>query len=315
MILYLLQLIGGFALLTYGAARLVDGSSALALKAGLTPLVVGITVVAFGTSAPELVVSIRATLAGNSEIAIGNVIGSNIANIALILGVTAVIKPMLIHASLLRVDIPLMMAITLLASIFIVDDLIGRLEGVVLVAGLLTYIVYNIRRTRSLPKDLVEQLVEEPDAGVVSMSLIKIWGLILLGLLLLIAGGELLVSAAVSIARELGISEAVIGITIVSVGTSLPELATSAVAAIKKEADIAVGNIIGSNVFNLLSILGITALIHPLDSSSFSLVDLTVMLGLTILIWPLMRRGFEINRLEGGLLLAVYTGYITWLLW
>lgn len=315
MILYLLQLIGGFALLTYGAARLVDGSSALALKAGLTPLVVGITVVAFGTSAPELVVSIRATLAGNSEIAIGNVIGSNIANIALILGVTAVIKPMLIHASLLRVDIPLMMAITLLASIFIVDDLIGRLEGVVLVAGLLTYIVYNIRRTRSLPKDLVEQLVEEPDAGAVSMSLIKIWGLILLGLLLLIAGGELLVSAAVSIARELGISEAVIGITIVSVGTSLPELATSAVAAIKKEADIAVGNIIGSNVFNLLSILGITALIHPLDSSSFSLVDLTVMLGLTILIWPLMRRGFEINRLEGGLLLAVYTGYITWLLW
>lgn len=315
MILYLLQLIGGFALLTYGAARLVDGSSALALKAGLTPLVVGITVVAFGTSAPELVVSIRATLAGNSEIAIGNVIGSNIANIALILGVTAVIKPMLIHASLLRVDIPLMMAITLLASIFIVDDLIGRVEGVVLVAGLLTYIVYNIRRTRSLPKDLVEQLVEEPDAGAVSMSLIKIWGLILLGLLLLIAGGELLVSAAVSIARELGISEAVIGITIVSVGTSLPELATSAVAAIKKEADIAVGNIIGSNVFNLLSILGITALIHPLDSSSFSLIDLTVMLGLTILIWPLMRRGFEINRLEGGLLLAVYTGYITWLLW
>ena len=315
MILTLVQLIAGFVLLTYGAARLVDGSSALALKAGLTPLVVGITVVAFGTSAPELVVSIRATLAGNSEIAIGNVIGSNIANIALILGVTAVIKPMMIHASLLRVDIPLMMVITFVASIFIVDDVIGRIEGFILFSGLIAYIVYNIRRTRSLPKELVDQLVEEPDEDAVSMRVSKIWLLIVFGLGLLIAGGELLVSAAVRIARDLGISEAVIGITIVSVGTSLPELATSAVAAIKKEADIAVGNIIGSNVFNLLSILGITGLIHPLDSSSFGLVDLSVMLGLTIIIWPLMRRGFQINRLEGGLLLAIYGGYITWLLW
>ena len=315
MILTLVQLIAGFVLLTYGAARLVDGSSALALKAGLTPLVVGITVVAFGTSAPELVVSIRATLAGNSEIAIGNVIGSNIANIALILGVTAVIKPMMIHASLLRVDIPLMMVITFVASIFIVDDVIGRIEGFILFSGLIAYIVYNIRRTRSLPKELVDQLVEEPDEDAVSMRMSKIWLLIVFGLGLLIAGGELLVSAAVRIARDLGISEAVIGITIVSVGTSLPELATSAVAAIKKEADIAVGNIIGSNVFNLLSILGITGLIHPLDSSSFGLVDLSVMLGLTIIIWPLMRRGFQINRLEGGLLLAIYGGYITWLLW
>lgn len=314
MLFSLLQLLAGFALLTYGASRLVDGSSALALKAGLTPLVVGITVVAFGTSAPELVVSIRATIAGNSEIAIGNVIGSNIANIALILGVTAVLRPMLIHKSLLRVDIPLMMAITFVASVFIIDDTIGRIEGFILFSGLIAYIVYNIRRTRTLPKELVEQLVEEPDDEVAAMGLGKIWGLIIFGLLLLIAGGELLVSAAVTIARELGISEAVIGITIVSVGTSLPELATSAVAAIKKEADIAVGNIIGSNVFNLLSILGITGLIHPLDSSSFGLVDLSVMLGLTIIIWPLMRRGFEINRLEGGLLLAIYAGYVTWLL-
>ncbi|MCC5925943.1 MAG: calcium/sodium antiporter [Bacteroidetes bacterium] len=314
MILTLIQLIAGFALLTYGAARLVDGSSALALKAGLTPLVVGITVVAFGTSAPELVVSIRATIAGNSEIAIGNVIGSNIANIALILGVTAVIRPMMIHASLLKVDIPLMMGITFLASVFIINEVIGRLEGAILFAGLIAYIVYNILRTRSLPKELVEQLVEEPDEDAVAMGTGKIWLLIVFGMALLIAGGELLVSAAVSIARDLGISEAVIGITIVSVGTSLPELATSAVAAIKKEADIAVGNIIGSNVFNLLSILGITGLIHPLDSSAFGLVDLSVMLGVTIVIWPLMRRGFEINRLEGALLLCIYGGYMAWLL-
>ncbi|KPQ00962.1 MAG: Ca2+/Na+:proton antiporter ChaA [Bacteroidetes bacterium HLUCCA01] len=314
MLIPVLLLIAGFVLLTFGAAKLVDGSSALALKLGLTPLIVGITVVAFGTSAPELVVSVRATIAGNSAIAIGNVIGSNIANIALILGLAAIIRPLLIHKSLLRMDVPLMIGITLAASMFIINDSIGRIEGAILFSGLIAYIVYNIRRTRTLPEELVHQLVEEPDATVAEMSTAKIWGLIVLGLALLVAGGEMLVTGAVQIARLLGISEAVIGITIVAVGTSLPELATSAVAAIRKEADIAVGNIIGSNVFNLLSILGITALIHPLDSSGFGLVDLGMMLGLTLLIWPMMRLGYQINRLEGGLLLATYVGYLAWLL-
>jgi cation:H+ antiporter len=314
MILLLIQIAIGFVLLTYGAARLVDGSSALALRLRLTPLVVGITVVAFGTSAPELVVSIRATLAGSSEIAIGNVIGSNIANIALILGVTAVIRPMTgIHRDILKVDVPLMMFVTLAASLFILDDIIGRFEGLILFSGLIAYIVFNIRRARSLPPDLLEQRVEIPDSDTAKMSLSAAWFWVVAGLALLVLGGELLVNGAVQIASALGVSEAVIGITIVSVGTSLPELATSAVAAIKKEGDIAVGNIIGSNVFNLLSILGITALIHPLDSSSFSLIDLSVMLGLTLLIWPLMRRGLELNRLEGGFLLLIYAGYMLWL--
>jgi cation:H+ antiporter len=314
MILLLSQIAIGFVLLTYGAARLVDGSSALALRLRLTPLVVGITVVAFGTSAPELVVSIRATLGGSSEIAIGNVIGSNIANIALILGITALIRPMTgIHRDILKVDVPLMIFVTLAASLFILDDVIGRIEGVILVTGLFAYIVFNIRRARTLPKELVTQRVEVPDEAAGEMSLTKAWIWVLAGLALLVLGGELLVKGAVEVASQLGVSEAVIGITIVSVGTSLPELATSAVAAIKKEGDIAVGNIIGSNVFNLLSILGITALIHPLDSSSFSLVDLAVMLGLTLLIWPLMRRGLELNRLEGGLLLLIYVSYMFWL--
>lgn len=314
MLLPILQLLVGFVLLTYGAERLVNGSSALALKLGLTPLVIGITVVAFGTSAPELVVSIRATLAGNSEIAIGNVIGSNIANIALILGVTAVIRPMLVHRDILRVELPTMIGVTLIASLFIISDEITRLEGVLLFVGLIIFIVFSLYRAKNLPEEVRKQIVEVPDESIITTPIWKSWVLVLLGLVLLVLGGELLVNGAVEIARIFGISEAIIGITIVSIGTSLPELATSAVAAIKKEADIAIGNIIGSNVFNLLSILGITAMINPMDSSSFDLVDLGMMLGLTLLIWPMMRRGLELNRWEGAILLLTYTGYIIWLL-
>lgn len=313
MLISVLQLLFGFALLTYGAERLVHGSSVVAYRLGMSPLVIGLTVVAFGTSAPELVVSIRATIDGNSEIAIGNVIGSNIANIALILGATALIRPMMIHLRILRTEIPIMIGVTLIASWFIIGDIITRFEGILLFLGLVTFILYSIRSAKTVPDDARDQLVEEPEIDT-KTTLGKAWMFVLFGLALLIGGGELLVAGAVDLATRLGISQAVIGITIVAVGTSLPELATSVVAAIKKEADIAVGNVIGSNVFNLLSILGITAIIHPLDSSSFSLVDLGVMLGLTILILPLMWRGFEINRWEGGLLLVVYVSYIGWLL-
>lgn len=313
MILLVFQLLIGFVLLTYGAERLVHGSSAVALKLGLSPLVIGLTVVAFGTSAPELVVSIRATLAGNSEIAIGNVIGSNIANIALILGATAVVRPMIVHKRLLFNEIPQMMVVTFFASFFILGDIITRVEGFILFSWLIGFIIYSIRSASTAPEEIRSQLVEEPEIPR-DEPLWKSWLFVVLGLALLIGGGELLVFSAVELARIWGISEAIIGITIVAVGTSLPELATSVVAAIKKEADIAIGNIIGSNIFNLLSILGITALIHPLDSSSFDLVDLGMMLGLTILIWPMMRRGFEINRIEGGILLATYLGYTAWLL-
>lgn len=314
MILSLVFLLAGFALLTWGADRLVEGSSSIALKLGLTPLVIGITLVAFGTSAPELVVSIRATLAGNADIAIGNVIGSNIANIALILGATALIRPLAIHRDLLKVDVPLMMIITFIAAVFILDDVIGRIEGAILFTGLVAYIAFNLKRARTLPEELVGQIVEQPDEEAATMSTLKASMWVLLGLGLLVLGAELLVKGAVDIATRLGISQAVIGITVVSIGTSLPELATSLVAAIKKKSDIAVGNIIGSNVFNVLSILGITGMIHPLDSSSFGLMDMAVMLGLTIVIWPMMRRGWELNRLEGGFLLFIYAAYLTWLI-
>lgn len=308
-----IQLLFGFILLTYGAERLVHGSSVVALKMGLSPLVIGLTIVAFGTSAPELVVSIRATIAGNSEIAIGNVIGSNIANIALILGLTAVIRPMSVHLRILKVEIPIMIGVTLIASWFIIGDIITRLEGILLVAGLIIFIVCSIRSAREVPEEVRKLIVDEPKVDD-STPTWKAWAFVVIGLALLIGGGELLVTGAVDIAILLGLSQAVIGITIVAIGTSLPELATSAVAAFKNESDIAIGNIIGSNIFNLLSILGITAIIHPLDSSSFDLVDLGLMLGLTIIILPLMRRGFEINRREGGLLLLIYVGYMIWLL-
>jgi cation:H+ antiporter len=314
MLIPLIQLLIGLVLLTIGAERLVHGSSSVAFKLGLSPLVIGLTVVAFGTSAPELVVSIRATLAGNSDIAIGNVIGSNIANIALILGLTALIRPMTIHFRILKVEIPLMILITLTASWFIIGDEITRIEGAILFAGLIAFIYFSIVSARSVPEEAKNLLIEEPEIDV-DTPIWKSWFYVVLGLGLLVGGGELLVTGAVEIASLLGISQAVIGITIVAVGTSLPELATSAVAAFKKESDIAVGNVIGSNIFNLLCILGITGMIHPLDSSNFGLVDLGFMLGLSILILPMMRRGFELNRWEGGFLLFIYIGYSSWLLY
>lgn len=313
MIVPFIQLIAGFALLTYGAERLVGGSSTVAYRLGLSPLVIGLTVVAFGTSAPELVVSVRATIAGNSDIAIGNVIGSNIANIALILGVTAMIRPMSIHLNLIRREVPIMIGITLATSWFIIGDTITRIEGLALFVGLVIFIVYSIRNAKYVPTEARVHLIEEPEIKT-DVPLWKAWVLVMFGLALLVGGGELLVNGAVEIATLLGISQAVIGITIVAVGTSLPELATSAVAAYKKESDIAVGNIIGSNIFNLLCILGVTGMIHPLDSSNFDLVDLGFMLGLTIIILPMMRLGFELNRLEGTILVLTYIGYTAWLL-
>lgn len=313
MLIALVKLVIGLVLLTYGAERLVHGASSVAFKLGLSPLVIGLTVVAFGTSAPELVVSVGATIAGNSDIAIGNVVGSNIANIALILGLTAMIRPMSIHLRILKTEIPIMILVTFVTSLFIIGEEINRLEGAVLFTGLIAFIVYSVRSARTVPVEVKAQLIEEPEIDV-DAPIWKSWFFIVFGLGLLVGGGELLVRGAVEIATIAGISQAVIGITVVAVGTSLPELATSAVAAFKGESDIAVGNIIGSNIFNMLCILGLTGMIHPLDSSNFGLVDLGFMLALTIIILPLMRRGFELNRWEGGFLVITYIGYTIWLL-
>lgn len=295
-----------------GAEGLIRGSSALALRAGISPLVVGLTVVAFGTSSPELVVSINAALDQNGGIAIGNVIGSNICNIALILGISAIISPMLVQAQVIKREIPIMIGVTLLFSAIMLTGIVSRIEGFILLAGIVIYTFVSIYLSRKENNSAVNEEFKE---GLPKASQ-KIWVSVLLviaGLAFLIYGANVFVEGAVALAKRAGLSEVVIGLTIVAAGTSLPELITSAVAAYKKEADIALGNIVGSNIFNILSIIGITALISPVDSSGITLVDISVLILTSVLIWPLSRSGSKLSRWEGGILLMVYVGYISYL--
>lgn len=301
----------GLALLCAGAEALVRGSSGLAFRFGLSPLVVGLTVVAYGTSMPELVVSVKAALAGQSAIAIGNVVGSNIFNTAVILGIAAVIFPIKIQFQLLRFDVPLMIAATLLVIFFMRDGLIDRWEAGVLATGIVAYTVFSIvmaRRTAN--KDVVEEFEEGVPRR--RSPLVADIGLVLLGLGLMVFGSQALLDGAVAIARIWGVSEAVIGLTIVAAGTSAPELAATLVAAFKREADIAVGNVIGSNIYNLLCILGITGLIHPIDTSAMASFDLWVMLGVSLLLVPFLWTGFVLRRWEGFVFLAIYAGFLAW---
>ena len=302
-----LFLLLGLVLLYFGAEGLVRGSSSLALRLGLSPLVVGLTVVAFGTSSPELVVSLKAALDGQGAISVGNVVGSNICNIGLILGLCALITPIATNSQIVRVDIPIMLGITAVSLFILADGAIGRNEGFLLVALLVAYIIFSIRLARRQPADaLGAEFGEEVK--------ISKRGLVSGGLVILVLGARFLVDGAVIIARTLGWSEALIGLTIVAIGTSLPELATSLVAAVKKEADIAVGNIVGSNIFNLLGILGITAIVHPLQSGGVGMVDFAVMAAFSLILWPIAFHQQRITRPEGATLLAGYAGYLFWLL-
>lgn len=313
MILASISIIVGLLFLTFGADRLVLGSSAIALKLGVSPLLIGITIVAFGTSAPELIVSINAALSGNGGISVGNVVGSNIANIGLILGIASLITPMTVHVSLIRRDIPIMIGISLISGWFIFGEEVSRAEGAFLVAGLLVFIGLSIYwAKRETPSAQVAEF-EEPlkDAHIATWLA---WVYVAIGLGLLAGGSELLVGGAVHIAEVFGMSQTLIGLTIVAIGTSLPELATSITAAMKGESDIAVGNVVGSNIFNALGILGIAAVIRPLPTATFSMVDLGVMLGFTILMLPMARNDMRILRWEAALLLTAYVGYMGWLI-
>ncbi len=304
-----LLLISGLVLLYFGAEGLVRGASALALRFGISPLVIGLTVVAFGTSAPELVVSVDSALKGLGNIAVGNVVGSNIFNIAVILGISAMIRPMRVKVQLIRIDVPIMIGVTLLLLVFLLDLKVVRYEGVVLTLGIISYLVLSFVLSRKA------QMVEGDDSEKPkSMQLIPAVLFVIAGLGLLILGARFLVSGAVDLARLLGISEAVIGLTIVAAGTSLPELATSVVASAKGEDDISIGNIVGSNVFNILAILGISSIVKPLESSGIELRDLLMMFGTAVILFPLMYSRFVISRLEGLLLAALYGGYL-FLLW
>lgn len=311
----ILYILGGSAGLFIGAEGLVRGSSSLALRLGISPLVVGLTVVAFATSGPELFVSVKAAIEGNPGIVVGNVVGSNICNIALILGVAALISPMQIKTQVVRREIPILIIITFIFLLLFVllDFTISRITGVLFVIGIIAYIIFgykyalNEKSSLGLSKEFEESIPK---------TAYKTWQTILLmifGFGFLILGSNLFVDGAVAIAVKFGVSQAVIGLTIVALGTSLPELTTSIVASFKNENDIAIGNAVGSNVFNILSILGISSIINPISNSGITIIDLSIMMFFTILILPLSKSKFTLRRWEGAVLFGGYIAYIIYL--
>ena len=294
-----------------GAGWLVKGSTEIALKAKISNLVIGLTIVAFGTSAPELVVSLNASLSGQGDIAVGNIIGSNIFNIAAILGISAAIQPLQAKRQLTRLDIPILIVATAAFTLLFWNGVLGRLEGCFFLTGIIIYTVFSLYYSRKHEKKVEEQIGElEKQPEPWYKDVLYIVG----GLVILIFASNLLVNNAVSIAQELGVSEAVIGLTIVAAGTSMPELATSVVSALKKNPDIAIGNIVGSNLFNILAIAGTSSVVSPIAAKNVNYVDLLVMLGLTLLLLPLVKSGQKISRAEGWALILVYLCYLAWLL-
>lgn len=309
----------GLGLLIVGAELLVRGASRLAAAVGVSPLVIGLTIVAFGTSSPELAVSVQSALIGQANIAFGNVVGSNIFNILVILGLSALITPLIVAQQLVRLDVPVMIGVTILAVVFAQDLNIGRLEGLLLFAGLIAYTVFLFVQSRrennvAVQKKYEQEFGERP-GGLVQIALNI--ALVVIGLAMLVVGSRWLVDGAVAIARALSVSELVIGLTIVSAGTSLPEVATSVVAAIKGERDIAVGNAVGSNIFNLLSVLGLTSIAAPsgvaVAPAAFNF-DVWVMLAVAIACLPVFFTGNEVARWEGLMFVGYYVAYLTYLI-
>lgn len=300
-------------LLFIGAEGLVRGSASLALRAGLSRLMVGLTIVAFGTSSPELVVSLEAALSQKGDLSVGNVVGSNSFNIALILGLTALICPIPVHKQILKIDAPIALGVALLLPLLLLNDTLGRAEGLLLFAGIIAYTGMNIVLARRQSKTSAEHQNDLSTPGVSSHWSIDI-AFIVGGLGVLVLGSRLLVDHAVELAQAFDISEAVIGLTIVAAGTSMPELATSLVAAVRKQPDIAIGNVIGSNVFNILGILGLASIVSPLHAPMITALDYGTVIIFTVFLIPLLYTGRLLHRLEGALLLALYCGYLS-ILW
>lgn len=308
----ILWIVLSLALLYFGAEWLVRGGSDLAGRLGLTPLVIGLTVVAYGTSMPELVVSTKAALAGQGDIAVGNVVGSNIFNVCIILGLSALVHPLRVKMQLIRIDAPIMIAVSFVLLGVLWDSRVSRWEAGALLAGIVVYTVMNLRLARKETSAAVAQEFSEALPKPTG-SLWRDFAFIALGLGVLVLGSRLLVSNSVSLAKLLGVSEAVIGLTIVAAGTSMPELATSVVAALKKQPDIALGNVIGSNLYNILAILGASALLSPLHAPGIKMLDVYVMLGTSVALLPLIWSRFVVTRWEGAALAAVYGGYLFYL--
>jgi len=313
MLLEISLIIASFIVLFIGAELLVRGGAGMALKLGLSPLVVGLTVMAYGTSMPELIVSLKASLAGQPDIAMGNVVGSNIFNIAVILGLSAVVFPVRTNLQVLRWDAPLLLLVTVAAPLTFLDGQVSRIEGSIFLICALASTVWTVRMARKDESAGHEAAADAPEIRP-SKSLAGDIVKIVIGLLVLVGGSRLLVDNAVVVASSLGISDAVIGLTIIAAGTSMPELATSVVAAWRKQSDIALGNVLGSNLFNILFVLGGSAVVHPIGSTAMSRLDLGMMIGVTALLVPMLATGKRLSRPEGLLLLAAYGGYL-FLLW
>jgi cation:H+ antiporter len=313
----LLQFLLGLVLLVVGAETLVRGASKLAAAAGVSPLVVGLTIVAFGTSSPELAVSVQSSWRGQGDLALGNVVGSNIFNVLFILGVSALVTPLIVARQVIRQEVPVMILASVLLFVIAMDGRIGRLDAAVLAALLLAYTVFLVVQSRAHAR-----MARDDETGVQQAAgwdrhwTIQI-ALVLGGLCLLVLGSDMLVNAAIDFARAFGVSELVIGLTVVAAGTSMPEVATSVMASLRGHRDIAVGNVIGSNVFNILGVLGVSGLVAPgfLEVAPSALAfDLPVMVAVALLCLPLFFTGSVITRGEGALFLACYVAYTVFLI-
>ncbi|WP_305811038.1 calcium/sodium antiporter [Photobacterium leiognathi] len=303
----------GLVLLVWSADRLVYGAAALARNFGVAPLVIGMTILAMGSSAPEMMVSATAALAGKTDTAVGNVLGSNIANIALILGITALLKPLSISSTIIRRELPLMLGVTVIAGLLLWDNYLGRMEGVFLAVLFVLFLLAMLKISRTSKNDpLMENQEEEIPTGVSNSSAL-IW--VFIGLGLLLYSSDMVVESAVTIAKYFGMSDLVIGLTIIAVGTSLPELAASIASIYKGEDDMAVGNIIGSNVFNILAVMGIPGLLNPSVLSPLAMSrDFYVMLALSVLLLLMaLGKRRRINRVEGGILVICFIAYQAYL--
>ncbi|NUM82219.1 calcium/sodium antiporter [bacterium] len=316
-IVTLILFLAGLVFLVAGAEMLVKGASRIAAALGISPLVIGLTVVAFGTSAPEMAVSVQSSLEGQADIAIGNVVGSNIFNVLFILGISAIITPLIVQQQLIRLDVPLMIAVSILTYGFAYDGQIQRWEGIVLFLGIVAYTVFLIRQSRKENKEIqaeyAKEFSEKPKPGAIGFQIV----LVIAGLALLVVGSDWLVAGAVAIAKLFGVSELIIGLTIIAAGTSLPEVATSIIAAIRGERDIAVGNVVGSNIFNILAVLGLSATVAPqaipVAPSAISF-DIVVMIAVAVACLPIFFTGNIIARWEGFVFLAYYIAYTLFLI-
>ncbi|MCU0600857.1 MAG: calcium/sodium antiporter [Desulfobacterales bacterium] len=314
----ILLFIAGLSFLIAGAEVLIRGSSRMAADLGISPLVVGLTVVAFGTSSPELAVSIKAALSGQAGIAVGNVVGSNIFNVLLILGISALVVPLVVSQQLVRFDVPLMIGLSVMVLIFALDEKLSRAEGLILVSGLVVYLWFLIFQSRRESIEVKNEYAKE--FGVknhAGTDKVKNIISVLCGLSLLVVGSRWIVDSAVIFAQYLGVSELIIGLTIVAAGTSLPEVVTSVIAAFRGERDIAVGNVVGSNIFNIMGVLGFAAIISPYGievSKAVIRFDMPVMTAVAFACLPIFFTGGVINRAEGALFLGYYIAYTLYLI-